>query len=110
MAYIPVDAARGRIPPGIRAVSSRSTRTSIETLDVRIVTLNRYSGNRSALALDLVAAALRQSGFVDEVFRVAHPLSSKSSPFPGPLWLTLVSKARVATQPSRDLHSDFTRC
>lgn len=42
--------------------------------------LSRYSGNRSVLALDLVAAVLRQSEFIDKMYRVTHP-------FPLPIFI-----------------------
>lgn len=49
--------------------------------------MSRYSGNRSALALDLVAAVLRQSEFIDKMFRVAHPLPSPPPFFAAFTWV-----------------------
>lgn len=66
--------------------------------------LSRYVGNHSAMALDLVAAVLRQSAFIDKMFKVASP-----SPHPRslrPQKLTRLSKARLAAQPRRHVDND----
>lgn len=44
--------------------------------------LSRYIGNHSAMALDLVAAVLRQSAFIDKMFKVAPHPPSKITPSP----------------------------